>query len=85
MSQISEFHMILENFCSCRGDLLAYLNNLEIEFDIIVLSEIWNDASFYLSSFLTGYIYFYELPMTIIMGVLLCSSKNSSRYLNEMT
>ena len=33
-----------------------------MEFDIIILSEIGNDASFYLSSFLTDYNYFYELP-----------------------
>ena len=38
------------------------LNSLEMEFDTIVPSEIGNDTSFYLSSFFTGYINFYELP-----------------------
>ena len=61
-SQISVFHMNIRKFSKHRGELLAYLNSLGMDFDIIVLSEIGTDASFYLSSFLSEYTCVYELP-----------------------
>ena len=54
-SEISVFHMNIRKFSKYRGELLAYLNSLGMDFDIIVLSEIGSDVSFYLSSFLSEY------------------------------
>ena len=54
--------MNIRKFTKHRGELLAYLNSLGMDFDIIVLSEIGSDASFYLSSFLSEYTCVYELP-----------------------
>ena len=56
-SQISTFHMNIRKFSKHRGELLANLKSLGMDFDIIVLSEIGSDASCYLASILTEYTY----------------------------
>ena len=45
-----------------RGELLAYLKSLGMDFHIIVFSEIGSETSCYLASILTEYTYVYELP-----------------------
>ena len=61
-SQLTIFHMNIRKFSKYRGKLLAYLNSLGMDFDIIVLSEIGSDAAFYFSSILSDYTCVYELP-----------------------
>ena len=54
--------MNIRKFSKYRGELLAYLNSLGMDFDIIVLSEIGSDAPFYFSSIFNDYTCVYELP-----------------------
>ena len=61
-TNISIFHMNIRKFSKHRGELLAYLKSLQNDFDVIVLSEIGSDASFYFLSILREYACVYELP-----------------------
>ena len=59
---IGIIHMNIRKFSKHRGEFYAYLKSLQHDFDIIVLSEIGSDASFYLSTTLHDYNCLYELP-----------------------
>ena len=59
---IGIIHMNIRKFSKHRGEFYAYLKSLQHDFDIIVLSEIGSDASFYLSTILHDYNCLYELP-----------------------
>ena len=60
--QFTIFHMNIRKFSKYRGELLAYLNSLEMDFDIIIFSEVGSDAAFNFSSILSDYTCVYELP-----------------------
>ena len=45
-----------------RGELIAYLSSLSLKFDVIILSEIGDDAIHYLSTLLDDYAFFYQIP-----------------------
>ena len=61
-SNISIFHVNIRKFSKHRGERLACLTSLQNDFDVIVLSEIESDASFYFSSILREYACVYKLP-----------------------
>ena len=44
-----------------RGELIAYLSSLSSKFDVIILSEIGDDAIRYLSILLDDYAFFYQI------------------------
>ena len=61
-SDIGVFHMNVRKLSKHRGELIAYLSSLSLKFDVIILSEIGDDAIHYLSTLLDDYAFFYQIP-----------------------
>ena len=67
-ANLSIFHMNIHSLNANCFNLKQMLINLEFNFDIIVLSEIWaNNIEFY-RDVLTDYTFIYELPVKSNIG-----------------
>lgn len=67
-SDLTLFHMNIRKLGKHRGELSAYLSCLDIEFDVIVLTEIGHDAGNYVSSILKNYTCFFSTPSNNTYG-----------------
>ena len=62
--QLSIYHMNIRRLAPNRGKLIALLSTLNIQFDIIVLTEVGDDADRYLSNeTFQNYEIFHSLPI----------------------
>ena len=60
---ISIFHMNVRRLAKHKGEFLAFLSTLTLSFDIIILTEIGNDANHHINEhFLPDFKCFYSLP-----------------------
>ena len=74
----SIFHANVRRIAKNRGNLMALLTSLEYTFDIIILTEIGDDASHYLhSQYIPGYEIFLDTPVNNKYGGVAILVRNS--------
>src|SRR6266536_1119213 len=62
MDTISVFHLNIRSFNCHHGALSILLSDMEVKFDLIVLSEIWSINIELLKNVIQGYTLIYNLP-----------------------
>lgn len=65
---ISLFHLNIRSLNANHRGLCQYLEMLSLDFDVIVLSEIWSNNVDYYHSILPGYTFYFELPKDTNVG-----------------
>ena len=66
--ELSIFHLNIHSLNSKQRGLCTLIDLLELEFDVIILSEIWaNNITFYCNIF-EGYSFYYDLPKNTSIG-----------------
>jgi len=66
--ELSIFHLNIRSLNSKQRGLCQYLELLTIDFDVIVLSEIWSHNIEFYCNILPGYIFMYDLPLHSNVG-----------------
>ena len=59
---LSVFHMNIRKLGKHRGELLAYLGNINLNFDVIILTEVGKNAEPFIQSLFNDYTPFHDLP-----------------------
>src|SRR5690348_8255195 len=64
---LSMIHLNMRSLNSKFLEFCSFIQQLDIDFDIIVLSEIWATNINFYSNLLPGYLFIYDLPKNAIV------------------
>ena len=67
-SDISVFHLNVRSLNKNSNDLYNFLTTLDLAFDVLVLSEIWNHNLELYSNLFAGYVFHYDCCATSHIG-----------------
>jgi len=68
MIDLSVFHMNIRSLHSNRSKLYNFLMSLDLTFDLIVLSEIWNCNLDLCKGLFDGYTFYFDAPVGAVVG-----------------
>jgi len=68
LAELSIFHVNIRSLNSKIREFCTLIHLLEIEFDVIILSEIWSYNLNFYQDILKGYVLFFELPLSSSIG-----------------
>ena len=66
--ELSIFHVNIHSLNAKHLDLCMFIDLLDIEFDVLILSEIWSYNIEFYNNIFDGYSFYYELPKTSSVG-----------------
>ena len=66
--KLSVFHINIRSLNKNYHELYSFLLSLNIEFDVLVLSEIWSNNLEFFSNIFAGYSFYYDSPQTSSVG-----------------
>ena len=66
--KLSLLHMNIRSLNKNNEEFCQFLNSLNCEFDVIVLSEVWSYNITMFSNLLPGYDFYYDLPLSSDVG-----------------
>ena len=67
-TKLGVFHLNIRSLNKNYYELYSFLHSLNIEFDVLVLSEIWSTNIELFSNILPGYSFYYDSPKTSSVG-----------------
>ena len=67
-TKLSVFHLNIRSLNKNYHELYSFLHSLNVEFDVLVLSEIWSTNLEFFSNLFPGYSFYYDSPRTSSVG-----------------